>query len=393
MEELAQILEEYRIDIIALQEIRWAGTGEIRKNNFVFFWKGEEKQGRKGTGFMVTKNQIKNVLSFEGINERISKLRIRGKLNNTTYICVYAPTETEESEKKERFYEELQNECEKVPKYDTLIIFGDINAQIGKEDHIREVAGKETIHNITNDNGNRICNLAAAMNLIIVSTKFPHPNRHKITWNHPNQTTSNQIDHVLIQKDKAKTIQDVRSYSGADLDSDHILLVATVREQKSLQRGKNNKLKNKWNVEKIKDPNVQRKLEEGITQKLTNQETDNAGINRIEEQWRTIKRSILTTAEDCVGRKKNDKSKEWYDKECKEATETKNRKWKKWLQSRMEEDKQQYKAANTVARNLCKQKKRKWNEDKMKHIQTEYRNKNTRMFYQKINQEKKKNLE
>ncbi|KAK4874643.1 hypothetical protein RN001_014003 [Aquatica leii] len=191
--DIVQTLEKYKIDIIAIQELRWAEEGEINKSNYTIFWSGGKKQGKNGTGFIVTQKQMKNIIKFEAINDRISKLRIRGQISNTTLIY---------------FYEKLIRECEKTPKYDTLIILGDLNAQVGKEDHIKTVAGKHTIHEKTNDNGNRICNLAAAMNLYLASTKFPHPTKHKITWNHPNHVTKSQIDHVLITKKRLKNIED-----------------------------------------------------------------------------------------------------------------------------------------------------------------------------------------
>ncbi|KAK4873783.1 hypothetical protein RN001_013143 [Aquatica leii] len=250
---------------------------------------------------------MKNIIKFEAINDRISKLRIRGQISNTTLICVYAPTEVDTNEKKKDFYETLIRECEKTPKYDTLIILGDLNAQVGKEDHIKTVAGKHTIHEKTNDNGNRICNLAAAMNLYLASTKFPHPTKHKITWNHPNHVTKSQIDHVLITKKRLKNIENVRSYRGATADTDHVLVIATIKEKKSVaQDNVKNKMKSRWNTEKIKDVKIQQELQKGITQKLQQKRDDELkkGKNGIEEEWYNIKTSILVTAEEWIGEKK-----------------------------------------------------------------------------------------
>ncbi|KAK4873253.1 hypothetical protein RN001_015282 [Aquatica leii] len=57
------------------------------------------------------------------------------------------------------FYETIKSTCEKIPKHDTLILLGDLNAMIGKEEHILNVADKETLHGKTNNNGTRLCNL------------------------------------------------------------------------------------------------------------------------------------------------------------------------------------------------------------------------------------------
>jgi exonuclease III len=114
---------------------------------------------------MVNKKFRERIIEFYKINGRISYIKIKNNMANITIVNVYAPTEEAEDEEKNKFYEDLETLCEKIPKHDTLLIVGDINAKIGKEEYLRNVAGKETVHEITNDNGNRICNLATGMNM------------------------------------------------------------------------------------------------------------------------------------------------------------------------------------------------------------------------------------
>jgi hypothetical protein len=65
---------------LAVQEIRWQGRGKIDKNNFTIFYGGtENRTGNYGTGFIISKRMKDNIINFEPINERISKLKIRGK--------------------------------------------------------------------------------------------------------------------------------------------------------------------------------------------------------------------------------------------------------------------------------------------------------------------------
>ena len=82
-------------------------------------------------------------MGFEPINERICKLHLKGKYRNITIINVHAPTE-EKDETKERFYAELQQIQEKVPKHDLLITLGDYNAKIGKEKVYQKVIRNHT---------------------------------------------------------------------------------------------------------------------------------------------------------------------------------------------------------------------------------------------------------
>ncbi|KAK4881093.1 hypothetical protein RN001_004412 [Aquatica leii] len=177
MKEIGRQIERYKISILALHEIRWVGEGRVDKAKYSIFYGGNEKQGQHGTAFMIDKKIKNKLIQFKKIDGRISYLRIK-------------------------------KSCEKIPKHDTLIVLGDYNAKIGREDFIKDVAGKETIHEITTDNGMRLCHLATEMDMYIISTKFKHKKEHKITWNIPGKNKGNQIDHILIKKNRERMIDD-----------------------------------------------------------------------------------------------------------------------------------------------------------------------------------------
>ena len=54
---------------------------------------------------------------------------------------------------------------------------------------------------------------------------------HKGTWNDPAGRTVNQIDHVLINKRRATTVEDVKTMRGANCDSDHFLIRTIIRHK------------------------------------------------------------------------------------------------------------------------------------------------------------------
>jgi len=64
-----------------------------------------------------------------------------------------------------------------------------------------------------------------------MSKMFPHQNIHKYTWTSPDEKTHDQIDHILIDRRWHSSILDVRSFRGAECDTDHYLVVAKVRER------------------------------------------------------------------------------------------------------------------------------------------------------------------
>jgi exonuclease III len=134
------------------------------------------------------------------------------KYNNITLINVYVPTEDHTEETKEQFYDNLQYLVDKTLKNDTIIILGDVNAQLGKERMYNEVTGQHTLHKETNANGELLCEFAYANNMIVMSNDFQHKRIHKITWLSPDQNTANQIDHIIMNANKKGVIDDVKIY-------------------------------------------------------------------------------------------------------------------------------------------------------------------------------------
>jgi endonuclease/exonuclease/phosphatase family metal-dependent hydrolase len=66
----------------------------------------------------------------------------------------------------------LEEIYHKIQKYDLVIIMGDFNAKIGKEEYQKKVAGKCTKHGISNENGNLLGQFATRNGLKIKSTVF-----------------------------------------------------------------------------------------------------------------------------------------------------------------------------------------------------------------------------
>jgi hypothetical protein len=70
------------------------------------------------------------------------------------------------------------------------ILLGDLNAKIVREDIFKPTVGKESLHEISNDNGVRTVTFATTKNLIVKSKMFPHRNIHKFTWTFPDGNTT-----------------------------------------------------------------------------------------------------------------------------------------------------------------------------------------------------------
>jgi endonuclease/exonuclease/phosphatase family metal-dependent hydrolase len=110
------------------------------------------------------------------------------------------------------------------------ILLGDFNSKVGRKDIFKLTIGKESLHEISNDNGVRVINFATSKNLIVKSTMFQDQNIHKYTWTSPDGKTVNQIDHILVDRRRHSNVLDARSFRAADCDSDRYLVVVKVRE-------------------------------------------------------------------------------------------------------------------------------------------------------------------
>jgi len=170
-------------------------------------------------------------MEWKPVNARLITARFYGTATNIAIVQGYAPTNDAEREEKAEFYDTLQSTIDKIPKKDLVIIMGDLIAKIGSDNTGREgVMGRHGEGEI-NSNGGLFVEMCAFNSLVIGGSIFPHQRIHKTTWVSPDHNTENQIDHIYLNKRFRRSVQDVRVHRGADVASDHHLLVASLRQK------------------------------------------------------------------------------------------------------------------------------------------------------------------
>lgn len=206
-----------------------------------------------------------------------ASFRTKKERINMNIIQCYAPTNDSDEERKDEFYSRLQTISQGYSGRDITIVMGDLNAKIGSDNR-----GYERIMGQMNENEERFADICADNNLVIGGSVFPHRRVHKATWVSPDLSTENQIDHVCITKKFRRPLQDVRARRGADIASDHHLLVAKV--QLKLKRnftGEKNQ-RQKFNTALLRDPAIAEEFKNTLKNKYqTLQELDveGEGIN------------------------------------------------------------------------------------------------------------------
>jgi len=102
---------------------------------------------------------------------------------------------------------------------------------LGREDSFNPTIGNDSLRQDSNENGVRTVNFATSKNLVANSTMFPRRNIREYTWTSPDGKIRNEIYYILLGRRWHLSILDVRSFRGADSDTDHYLVVAKVKEK------------------------------------------------------------------------------------------------------------------------------------------------------------------
>ena len=114
----------------------------------------------------------------------------QGKPFNITVIQAYTPTNNGEEAEVERFYEDLQDLLELIPKKNVLFIIRDWNAKVGSQE-TPGVTGKFGL-GIQNE-GQRLIEFCQENALVIANTHFQQQKRRLYTWTSPDGQQQNQI--------------------------------------------------------------------------------------------------------------------------------------------------------------------------------------------------------
>ena len=89
-----------------------------------------------------------------------------------------------------------------------------------------------------NKNGRCLLQFCATNGLCIMNTFFQHKRIHKYTWCRDFLGQRSLIDFCIVSADLFSTVSDVRVKRGAELSTDHHLVVCTLKALKPLKKRK-----------------------------------------------------------------------------------------------------------------------------------------------------------
>ncbi|CAF4901418.1 unnamed protein product [Rotaria socialis] len=188
---------------------------------------------------------------WQAITERIVKVRLKCTLVNITFVAVYAPvnpcnkTMVDNSEK---FYMDLQEAIDGVPKEDMIVLMGDFNARISQPQHstTSRIMGPFTV-DVQNENGERLIDFCTTNNLVVSNSFFQHKSVHQTSWMHPGTMKWHLLDYTLIIE--PTLLDQIKPASLSTMEQHRQDKEPTLDEvQQALQQMKNRKAPGKDNV-------------------------------------------------------------------------------------------------------------------------------------------------
>ncbi|VDP57477.1 unnamed protein product [Schistosoma margrebowiei] len=258
--------------------------------------------------------QIQNALiKWQSHGPRIIKASFKTKeegISMNTSQC-YAPTNDYNEDVKDRFYHRLQSIVEKCSIKDLTILIGDLNVKVGMDNTgCEDIMGRHGLRE-RNKNGKRFANLCDFNKPVIGGTILPHKHIQKTTWNSPDHTTHNQIDHICINNKFRRTMEDVRTKRGADITSYHHLIVAKIKLKLKMYWITERTISQKFNTAFLRDTNKLNKLKITLSNKFQAfHDLLNGEGTTMESNWKGIKEAIISTCHEVLGHKKHH-HKEW----------------------------------------------------------------------------------
>ena len=306
--QIAKEMRQYNISILGISEARWTGSGKLTCNSGeTIIYSGKDQDHQSGVAVMMSKETAKTLIEWYPVNDRIIYARFDSKHIKLSVIQCYSPTNDASDEDEDAFYNQLQSVLHRTPKHDMVAVMGDLNAKVGCDNIGREACmGAHGIGQM-NENGERLLDFCEMNGLVVCNTIFAHRDIHKYTWVSPDKKTKNQIDYIMINKRWRRSVIDTRTYRGADVNSDHILLRARI--QLKLRAVRKVQGRRRFAVHKLKQQEVKEAFKLELRNRFSALE-DLEDENNIDGKWDNIRDCLTSAATEKLGFRKSVKE-EW----------------------------------------------------------------------------------
>ena len=330
--ELVDMMQRRKVDILCVQETRWKGSkARSLGAGFKLFYHGVDRK-RNGVGVILKEELVRNVLEVKRVSDRVMslKLEIEGVMFNV--VSGYAPQVGCELEEKEKFWSDLDEAIQSIPRDERVVIGADFNGHVGAGNRGDEEAmGRFGIQE-RNAEGQMVVDFAKRMEMAVVNTFFQKRQEHRVTYKSGGRST--QIDYILCRRCNLKEISDCKVVVGESVARQYRMLVSRMTLVVRKTKRTTAEQRTKW--WKLKKEECCMTLRKELRQALGGQEV-------LPDDWTTTANVIRETGRRVLGvssGRKVDKETWWWNEEVQECIQKKRLAKKKWDTERTEESRQ-----------------------------------------------------
>ena len=262
---------------------------------------------------------------------------------------------------------------------------GDLNARVRRDVKAwGEVIGRHG-EETKNRNGQRLLSACAANELVILNTFFQHKDIHKYTWESRGRGLRTIIDYFVVRKALRAGVADVKVIRGAEVGSDHYLVLMKLKLKIRKQRKPEKSIQQKLRLNKLMEKEVTRKFQRELDIRLRQRACKRE--EGVENTWQGFRDTIKDVAEKVIGRSRKRRQRRatsWWNEEVKTAVRRKKELYNRALREKSESVWEDYKTGSKEAKRVVREAKEedwlRWGKELQKSFLE-----NRRAFWKKIN--------
>lgn len=362
------------LHLVGLSSTKRKGTDSFQVNGWQFHCSGVKKQtyAKEGVAFAVPNYFPGVVRCFEPVDARCCVLRTTINDVKLSFVQVYAPNVLSDYV---NFLNVLNATTVRlVEGGEKVVVMGDWNAHVGfSSSEWPKVIGKFSSQG-QDAKGKLLLDYCVANQFRITNTFFEHREAHRMTWKRSvngvcdGDAQSSCIDLFLVENDLFAKVTDTRVRRGAELESDHRLVVCSMHFPKASRKlvtvGRPTKAPvvkiERIKTNKLDQAKVRHRFREAMEKRTRNLTVRGNPIDR----WNEFKDTLLTVSKTVCGvsgmngHNSVRKATVWWTEEVQEAVKAKKLAYKQLLTSRSDEAKARYGLTrNTAARAVARAKR------------------------------------